>query len=96
MMEEAMQVAEAFGASFRYTIEDRIEGARAVGAHKTSMLQDVECGRPIELDAVMLSVIELASMAGISTPIIQSIYLCTAPVNENLFQKEAERISKAS
>jgi 2-dehydropantoate 2-reductase len=96
MMEEAMQVAEAFGASFRHTIEDRIEGARAVGAHKTSMLQDVECGRPIELDAVMLSVIELASMAGISTPTIQSIYSCTALVNENLIQNDAERISKAS
>ncbi len=70
--------------------------ARVVGAHKTSMLQDVECGRPIELEAVVLSIIELAGMAGRSTPIIQSIYSCTALISEYLIQNDAERISKVS
>ena len=96
MMEESKQVAEALGASFRHTIDKRIEGARAVGAHKTSMLQDVEAGRPIELDALMLSVLELARITGIETPTIKNVYSCIALTNENLIREAKEPISKAS
>ena len=84
MMREMQQVAEALGAKFRHTIDRRVAGARAVGAHKTSMLQDVEQGRPLELDAIMLAVLELADMAGIEVPTIRNIYACVALLNEQL------------
>ena len=84
MMREAQEVAEALGATFRHTIEKRIDGARAVGEHKTSMLQDVENGRPLELDALMLAVLELAALTGKDVPTIRSIYACTALLNETL------------
>lgn len=84
MMREAQGVAEAFGATFRHTIDKRIDGARAVGAHKTSMLQDVENGRALELDGLMRAVLDLAAMANKDVPTIRSIYACTALLNENL------------
>ncbi len=56
MMREAQAVGEAFGIRFRLPLEKRIAGAEAVGAHKTSMLQDVETGRAIEIDALLGSV----------------------------------------
>lgn len=84
MMREAQQVAEALGATFRHTMEKRIDGAQAVGDHKTSMLQDVESERELEIDALLLSVIELAAMIGIDIPTIKTIYACTALLNKNL------------
>ena len=51
MMQEAQSIAEALGVTFRHTIEKRIAGAESVGAHKTSMLQDVEAGRSLETEA---------------------------------------------
>ena len=89
MMREAQEVAEAFGAKFRHTIEKRIAGAQAVGAHKTSMLQDVENGRSLELDGLMLAVLELADLAGKEVPSIRNIYACAALLNENLCSKQA-------
>ena len=84
MMREVQQVAEALGASFRHTIEKRVAGARAVGAHKTSMLQDVESGRPLELDALMLSVIQWADMVNIEVPTVKTVYACVALLNQQL------------
>ena len=60
MMREAQTVGEALGIRFRIPIDKRIAGAEAIGPHKTSMLQDVEPGRAIEIDALLGSVIELA------------------------------------
>src|SRR5208337_1840457 len=68
MMREAQTVGEAFGVRFRISIEKRIAGAEGVGAHKTSMLQDVEQSRAIEIDALLGSVIELGRLANIATP----------------------------
>jgi len=90
MMCESKKVAEALGASFRHTIEKRIAGARAVGPHKTSMLQDVERGRPLELDALMLAVLELADLVGEETPAIKTVYACTALLNDNLLSMRGE------
>ena len=90
MMREAQEVAEAFGVTFRHTIEKRIEGARGVGPHKTSMLQDVENGRPLELDGLMLAVLELAKLAGKEVPSIQNIYACTALLNQDLLSKRSQ------
>lgn len=74
MMTEAKPVAEELGVEFRRSIEDRIDGAEAVGAHKTSMLQDIERGNPLETDALLGSVIELADLTDCSVPTIESVY----------------------
>jgi len=74
MMEEARAVAEVFGISFNISIEDRIDMAAKVGAHRTSMLQDVDAGRPTELDALLGAVIELSQIAGMAVPTLQLVY----------------------
>ncbi len=77
MMEEARAVGEAIGATFAVDIEERIAMAAKVGAHRTSMLQDVEAGRPTELEALLGVVIELAAIVKIGTPSLQLVYgLC--------------------
>jgi 2-dehydropantoate 2-reductase len=78
MMLEAQAVASALGVAMKVDVERRIEGAQKIGAHKTSMLQDVEAGRPLEIDALMRSVIELGHLSGTPTPIIEQIYALTA------------------
>ena len=77
MMREAQAVAESLGISFRVTLERRIEGAAKVGRHKTSMLQDVEAGRSLEIDALVGSVVELGRLTGVPTPTITAIYNAT-------------------
>jgi 2-dehydropantoate 2-reductase len=77
MMEEARAVGEALGVTFAVDIGERIDMAAKVGAHRTSMLQDVVAGRPTELDSLLGVVLELASLVKISTPSLQLIYdLC--------------------
>ena len=61
MMREAQAVGEQLGVRFKVSLEQRIAGAEAVGAHKTSMLQDVEHGRALELAALVGSVVELGA-----------------------------------
>jgi 2-dehydropantoate 2-reductase len=73
MMLEAQQIAETFGVKFRVDVERRIEGARKVGAHKTSMLQDLERGRPMEIDPLVTVVQEMGRMTNIPTPAIDSV-----------------------
>jgi 2-dehydropantoate 2-reductase len=84
MMREAQVVGEALGVRFRIPLEKRIAGAEAVGAHKTSMLQDVEAGRVIEVDALLGSVIELGRMAGVATPHMDAIYAVAKLLGETL------------
>jgi 2-dehydropantoate 2-reductase len=84
MMREALAVAEAFGIRLRISLEKRIAGAESVGAHKTSMLQDVENGRVLEADALIGSVIELARMADVATPHIDAIYAVTKLLGQTL------------
>ncbi len=84
MMREALAVAEAFGIRLRISLEKRIAGAEAVGAHKTSMLQDVENGRVLEADALIGSVIELARLADVATPHIDAIYAVTKLLGQTL------------
>jgi 2-dehydropantoate 2-reductase len=74
LMEEAQAVANSLGVSLRVSIAKRIAGAEKVGKHKTSMLQDVEAGRGLELEAIMGAVVELARLTGIATPGIDTIY----------------------
>ena len=84
MMREAQGLAMELGVTFRHTIERRIEGAEAVGQHKTSMLQDVENRRPLELEGLMLAIMELADITGRKIPTIRSIYACAALLSESL------------
>ncbi len=73
MMEEAERIARALGADFRVDIERRIDGAAKVGAHRTSMLQDLESGKPMEIDALVSAVQELGRITGIATPTIDVV-----------------------
>jgi 2-dehydropantoate 2-reductase len=73
MMVEAQAVGEALGVNFPVSVEKRINGAGAVGAHKTSMLQDLELGRPMEIDALVAAVSEMGTLVGIKTPTINTI-----------------------
>jgi 2-dehydropantoate 2-reductase len=74
MMGEAQAVANKLGIEFRVTLERRIAGAEKVGKHKTSMLQDVEAGRAVEIDALVGSVVELGRLTDTPTPHIDSVY----------------------
>ena len=73
MMTEAEEVASQLGASFRVNIDRRINGAARVGAHRTSMLQDLESGRPLEIDALLTSVQEMGRFVGVATPYIDVV-----------------------
>ncbi|MGE0060890.1 MAG: 2-dehydropantoate 2-reductase [Xanthobacteraceae bacterium] len=84
VMTEAQEVATAFGVSFRVDLEKRIRGASRVGAHRTSMLQDLENGRPLELDALLTAVSEMARFARIETPYIDVILTLTQQLGRAL------------
>lgn len=73
MMEEAQGIGEALGIRFAVSIDKRIDGAGEVGVHKTSMLQDLERGRPMEIDALLGSVVELADLTGKPAPLCRAI-----------------------
>ena len=73
MMLEAQAVAEALGITFPIDVDKRIAGAGAVGEHKTSMLQDLELGRPMEIDALVTAVQELGRLTGRPTPTIDTV-----------------------
>jgi 2-dehydropantoate 2-reductase len=73
MMLEAQAIAERLGVRFRVGVERRLDGAGAVGAHKTSMLQDLERGRPMEIDPLVTVVEELGRLVGVPTPTIDTV-----------------------
>jgi 2-dehydropantoate 2-reductase len=73
-MEEVDAVAARLGITMSISIDQRIRGAAKVGAHKTSMLQDLESGRPMEIDAISGSVVELAARLGVPVPHLETIY----------------------
>jgi 2-dehydropantoate 2-reductase len=77
MMTEAQTVANKLGITFRVSLEKRISGAERVGHHKTSMLQDVESARTLEVDALLGSVVELARLTQTPTPHIDTVYALT-------------------
>ena len=87
MMEEAQRVGEKLGVTFKVSVDQRIAGAQAVGAHKTSMLQDVEQGRALELEALLGSVVELARITDTPTPTIDAIYAVTSLLSHTLMQQ---------
>ncbi|MFN9771782.1 MAG: 2-dehydropantoate 2-reductase [Burkholderiales bacterium] len=84
MMTEAQAIGEKLGVEFKVSLDKRIAGAEAVGAHKTSMLQDVEHGRAIELEALVGSVIELGRITGTPTPTIDAVYAMASLLTRTL------------
>ena len=78
MMLEAQAIAEALGVTFPIDVERRIDGGAAVGAHRTSMLQDLTAGRPMEIDALVRSVQELGRITGLPTPTIDTVLALVA------------------
>ena len=96
MMEEAEAVAKKLGVTFRVTIEKRIAGAESVGAHKTSMLQDVEAGRSLETEALIGSVIEMARLTETPVPAIESVYALVKLLNKVMLTQGARvKVEKA-
>jgi 2-dehydropantoate 2-reductase len=86
VMEEANAVARALGITLEFTVEQRLKGAEAVGAHKTSMLQHVETGRPLEVEALVGAVVEVADKLAIPVPHLRTVYACTKLLDRTLRQ----------
>ena len=82
VMQEADAVAESLGIKMPVSIDRRMAGAEKVGSHKTSMLQDLEAGRPMELGALVGAVIELGDMLGVPMPHTKSVYACAKLLSE--------------
>ncbi len=73
IMQESQKIGESLGVKFPISIEKRIAGAAAVGNHKTSMLQDLEAGRSMEIDAIITSVQQLGKLVNVNTPSIDCV-----------------------
>jgi 2-dehydropantoate 2-reductase len=84
MMTEAQTIANKLNITFRVDIERRIAGAEKVGRHKTSMLQDLEAGRALEIDALLGSVIELGQMTDTPTPCLTTVFALTKHLDDNV------------
>jgi 2-dehydropantoate 2-reductase len=76
IMQEVETISKKLGMELPVSIEQRMAGAEKVGEHKTSMLQDFEAGRPMELEALVGSVVELAERLGIPVPYTRTVYSC--------------------
>jgi len=76
-MIEVEAVANKLGMELPISIDQRIAGAEKVGEHKTSMLQDLEAGRPLELEPVVGAVVELGERLGVEMPHTRTVYACT-------------------
>jgi 2-dehydropantoate 2-reductase len=77
IMQEVEAVSLKLGMELPISIDQRMAGAEKVGEHKTSMLQDLEAGRPLELEALVGSVVELGERVGVAMPHLRTVYACT-------------------
>lgn len=91
MMSEAESIANKLGVTFRVSLEKRIDGAERVGKHKTSMLQDVEAGKALEIDALVGTVVELGKLTNTPTPYIDAVYAAVKLLDKTI-QDEQLRI----
>ena len=83
LMIETETVAGKLGIELPISIDQRMAGAEKVGAHKTSMLQDYEAGRPMELEAVVGAVVELGDRLGVPMPCTRAVYACAKLLDEH-------------
>ncbi|MFD9958215.1 2-dehydropantoate 2-reductase [Amycolatopsis sp. NPDC058986] len=81
MMTETLEIAHAAGSDPRVSVEKRIDGAWRVGHHKTSMLQDLEAGKPLEIDAIIGAVVELAGLTGVPAPALRHVHAAIGLLN---------------
>jgi 2-dehydropantoate 2-reductase len=84
IMTEASEVADKLGLHLRLSIEQRIDGAEKVGHHKTSMLQDVLAGRPLEIDPLVGSFVELGQLTQTAMPVTETIYALVSLLNSRI------------
>ncbi|GAA3807661.1 2-dehydropantoate 2-reductase [Sphaerisporangium flaviroseum] len=84
MMRETVEVARRVGCDPKISIERRIAGAEKAGEHKTSTLQDLEKGKPLELDVLLAAVVELADLTGTDVPTLRSIHAVTDLLDEQV------------
>ena len=84
IMREVEAVSGKLGMELPVSIDQRIAGAEKVGEHKTSMLQDLEAGRPMELEAIVGSVVELGERLGVPMPYTQTVYNCTKLLGQSV------------
>jgi 2-dehydropantoate 2-reductase len=91
VMAETEAVARKLGIELPITIDQRIAGAEQVGAHKTSMLQDFEAGRPMELEAVVGAVVELGERLDVAMPATRAVYACAKLLDEHRSARVAPR-----
>jgi 2-dehydropantoate 2-reductase len=82
IMKETKPVGTEIGMELPVSIEQRMSGAEKVGAHKTSMLQDLEAGRPLELEVIVGAVVELGELVGVATPYTRAVYACTKALSK--------------
>src|SRR5581483_9251784 len=92
MMTEAGAVAARLGIELPISIDQRIAGAASVGAHKTSMLQDYEAGRPMELEAVVGAAIELGERLSVPMPATRVVYACVKFLDERRARHTAQPV----
>ena len=95
MMEESLAIADRLGVRPTITIERRIEGARQVGAHKTSMLQDLEAGKALEIEALVGAVVELGGRLEIPTPATRHVYALVKLLERTNVARHASYPSRA-
>lgn len=90
MMTEAQSIANKLGIQFRVSLERRIAGAEKVGKHKTSMLQDLEAGKAMEIEALVGAVVELGRLTQTPTPNIDAIYACVGLLGKTIAQEHIQ------
>lgn len=93
LMLETEAVAGKLGIELPISIDQRLAGAQKVGAHKTSMLQDYEAGRPMEIEAIVGAAVELGERLGVPMPATQAVYACVKLLDERTRRKAAERVT---
>jgi len=93
IMREVEAVSGKLGMELPVSIDQRIAGAEKVGEHKTSMLQDLEAGRPMELEALVGAVVELGERLGVPMPLTRTIYDCTKLLAQSAAAAAAESAS---
>ncbi len=92
MMREAQAIGEKLGARFRVSLDKRIAGAEGVGKHKTSMLQDLEVGKALEIDGMLGVVIELGRLTEVPTPTLDTVYALVSLLDKTV-QEEGLRVA---
>lgn len=90
IMSEVDSVAQRLGIEMGVSIEQRLQGAEKVGHHKTSMLQDIEAGKPTELEAIVGAIIELGEKLRVSLPNTKAVYACVKLLETAALQKQSK------